>query len=258
MSRARQYTERQGSLLDDPDPVVCPLRAKPAIAGDGGIVSSFTNASIMNASRRSSRFSTPLRPSGPGKMMKATSSNGIHRDTALDWLELGNSPVPPRLDGSKAPHRRYPDRRSRTVRGHGLPTRRSPPAGTTSKRGTGGDCTGNGVACGYGGLELFEFDDRATYEAFKGAAAAVGLGDLVERIEAGYLEETPGGGRPLVLRLRRDPGIQQAGGAAIPGRAAQAKDADRDEGSGRLRDRRPELREGPSDRRSLPALAGPG
>src|SRR5262249_5183656 len=56
--------------------------------------------------------------------------------------------------------------------------------------------TGLGAVCGRvsGGLELLEFDDRPTYEVFKESAAAVGLGELVERIEAGYLEETPGGG----------------------------------------------------------------
>jgi putative DNA primase/helicase len=45
-----------------------------------------------------------------------------------------------------------------------------------------------------GNLELIDFDDRETYEAFTQAAAALGLDELVERVEAGYLEETPSGG----------------------------------------------------------------
>jgi hypothetical protein len=57
------------------------------------------------------------------------------------------------------------------------------------------------VCGGPGGLEPFEFDDRAVYEAYKAAAIAMGLGDLVERIEAGYLEDTPGGGIHWMYRL---------------------------------------------------------
>lgn len=56
--------------------------------------------------------------------------------------------------------------------------------------------TGIGFVCGAvsGNLEMFEFDDRPTYDVFKERAALAGLGDLVARIEAGYLEDTPGGG----------------------------------------------------------------
>ncbi|HYW09829.1 MAG TPA: bifunctional DNA primase/polymerase [Longimicrobium sp.] len=45
-----------------------------------------------------------------------------------------------------------------------------------------------------GNLEVFEFDDRAVYEQFVAAARASGLGDLIDRIVAGYEEETPNGG----------------------------------------------------------------
>lgn len=44
------------------------------------------------------------------------------------------------------------------------------------------------------GLECTEFDDRAAYVAYKEAAISAGLGELVERIEAGYSEESPSGG----------------------------------------------------------------
>src|SRR5215211_3874271 len=56
--------------------------------------------------------------------------------------------------------------------------------------------TGIGLICGAvsGHLELFEFDDRATYERFLTLAEEAGLGPLVARIRAGYEEQTPGGG----------------------------------------------------------------
>ena len=57
---------------------------------------------------------------------------------------------------------------------------------------------------------------RATYEAFKRAAEAAGLGDLVERVEAGYLEETPGDGiHWLYLTDEVRGNIQQVDQAAV-------------------------------------------
>jgi hypothetical protein len=123
---------------------------------------------------------------------KKTGRNGsaIHLDTALNWLDMGFSPLPPRNDGSKAP--------LADVKVDGewtwSPYQVAPADRAHVESWYRGRQTGNGVATGVGGLELFEFDDRATYEAFKAAAIAIGLGDLVERIEAGYLETTPGGG----------------------------------------------------------------
>jgi hypothetical protein len=115
-----------------------------------------------------------------------------HLDTALNWLDCGFSPLPPKEDGSKAP---LADIEKTDGSGSTWSPYQEAPADRAhveswycERR------TGNGVATGVGGLELFEFDDRAAYQAFKAAAAAVGLADLVERIESGYLEETPGGG----------------------------------------------------------------
>ena len=55
--------------------------------------------------------------------------------------------------------------------------------------------TGIGVVLGdtSGGLELLEFDDVLAYRHFTSIADKAGIGDLVERIEAGYLEESPNG-----------------------------------------------------------------
>lgn len=55
--------------------------------------------------------------------------------------------------------------------------------------------TGVGAVCGKvsGNLEALDFDDRQAYEDFKSACVAAGLGELVERIEQGYLEYSPKG-----------------------------------------------------------------
>lgn len=53
--------------------------------------------------------------------------------------------------------------------------------------------SGIGFVCGAisGNLEVLDFDDRPTYEAYKKAASAAGLGDLVAKVETGYCEATP-------------------------------------------------------------------
>ncbi len=52
-----------------------------------------------------------------------------------------------------------------------------------------------------GNVMCLDFDDESTYTLFHDMAESLGLGDLVERIEAGYLERTPGGGRHWLYRL---------------------------------------------------------
>jgi hypothetical protein len=119
-------------------------------------------------------------PTGQPKL-----NGNIHLDVALKALELGLSPLPPAEDGSKEPLGHL----ARWKRFQTEPATRHQ-VFKWYEHGR----TGNGLATGYGNLECLEFDDRATYEAFKAAAIAMGLADLVEQIEAGYLEETPGGG----------------------------------------------------------------
>ncbi|MBV8610366.1 MAG: DUF927 domain-containing protein, partial [Singulisphaera sp.] len=52
-----------------------------------------------------------------------------------------------------------------------------------------------------GFLECFEFDANGeVYQEFKAAAEALGLGDLIRRIEAGYLERSPSGGMHWLWR----------------------------------------------------------
>jgi putative DNA primase/helicase len=53
-----------------------------------------------------------------------------------------------------------------------------------------------GIVCGTisGNLEVLDFDDRGTYLVFKEVALASGLGELIDRIESGFLEEPPSKG----------------------------------------------------------------
>jgi putative DNA primase/helicase len=91
-------------------------------------------------------------------------------------------------------------------------------------------CTGVGFVCGAisRGLELFEFDDRETYDRFREAAAGCGLGDLVGRLEGGYLEETPGGGVHWFYRCAEVRGNTKL--ARRPGKPAQVLIETRGEG----------------------------
>lgn len=102
---------------------------------------------------------------------------------ALAAREATLSVVPPRADGSKRPISTWKKFQ------HSLPS----PAQIDQWYAN--ECTGIGYVTGAvsGNLELFEFDDPATYEAFKRAADAVNLGALLQRIEAGYFEQTPNG-----------------------------------------------------------------
>jgi hypothetical protein len=95
----------------------------------------------------------------------------------------GLSVVPPREDGSKRPigaWKAYQHVRASVDQLHAWY----------------GPCTGLGLVTGRvsGNLEVLEFDERAIYERFVAHARQTGLGDLVDRIEQGYLSDTPGGG----------------------------------------------------------------
>lgn len=102
---------------------------------------------------------------------------------ALSAHEAGLCVLPPKQNGSKAPivaWTEYQDRRS---------TPDEIRKWYSSQR------TGIGVVLGgaSGNLELLEFDDLASYGDFKALAGAAGMTALVDKIEAGYLEESPNG-----------------------------------------------------------------
>ena len=110
----------------------------------------------------------------------STATSNFH--PALAALSTGLCPVPPRMDGSKAPigawkkYQHFPPDEAQIRRWYAA-----------------ADQTGYGLITGKvsGNLELLEFDCIHSYHSFKAAADATGLGDLVARIENGYSERTP-------------------------------------------------------------------
>jgi putative DNA primase/helicase len=104
-------------------------------------------------------------------------------------LAAGISVVPPKEDGTKRPDgqwKRYQVDRASADQLELWYQSRQPKTGL-------GFVTGS-VS---GGLELFELD-ADFYSEFRATADAVGLGPLLDRIEAGYLERSPGGGWHLL------------------------------------------------------------
>ena len=92
--------------------------------------------------------------------------------------------IPPREDGSKAPMEAWTRYQSE----------RPSPATIKVWYGKGREGIGTITGKVSGNLEMFEFDDYNTYVEFMEAAKQTGLGALVERIESGYSEKTPGDG----------------------------------------------------------------
>jgi hypothetical protein len=118
-------------------------------------------------------------------------------EAALLAVDLGLSVVPPMQDGTKRPYadvQVYDEGRAK-YRWTWDPYQTTP-ATREHVLGwyQGGNRTGIGVACGVKDLELFEFDDESTYREFKHVAVELGLDELVEWVESGYLERSPGGG----------------------------------------------------------------
>lgn len=106
-------------------------------------------------------------------------------DYALAAHAAGLCVLPPREDGTKAP-----DTDSWKARQAVLSTRQEIDDWYAAGRRSGIGYVTGAVS---GNLELFDFDDRDSYETFIALARAAGYGDLVERIETGYLETSPAG-----------------------------------------------------------------
>lgn len=105
------------------------------------------------------------------------------RRAALVAYKAGLCVVPPREDGSKRPQGQWE---------HWQTERPS----AEQMRSWYGPCTGMGLVCGAvsGSLEMFEFEKQHTYQVYCDTGEAIGLGELIERVAAGYCERTPGGG----------------------------------------------------------------
>lgn len=115
------------------------------------------------------------------------------RTSALVAAAAGIVVLPATPDGSKTP-------RTQGWRGYQL----TPPTDTELEEWfVNADQEGMGFICGEvsGGLEMTEFEDEATHAAFIAFAQESGLGDIVDRIRAGYEERTPGGGTHWFYRI---------------------------------------------------------
>jgi putative DNA primase/helicase len=141
------------------------------------------------------------------------------RRVVLAAYDQGLCPVPPRPDGSKAPIGDWG--RYQRVR----PTRQQVEAWY-------GGHTGVGLVCGEisGNLECLEFDDPRVYEGYKELAQALGLGDLVKRIEVGYLEQWPSGGVHWLYRCTEISGNSKLAGQPDGDRSAKVLIETRGEG----------------------------
>lgn len=117
------------------------------------------------------------------------------RQAALDAFAAGLSVLPPKEDGSKAPSGQWKqcqlERASiQTIYGW-YGTERKPLR------------SGCGLVCGAvsGNLECFEFDAGGRlYEAYKARMRQLGHGDLIDKLDAGYLERSPSGGYHWLYR----------------------------------------------------------
>lgn len=112
-------------------------------------------------------------------------------DEALEAVAAGISVVPPLQDGTKVPAADWKFFQNNIAT-----------QGRLRRWFSDGRRTGFGVVTGKisGNLECLDFDDFSKYELWRDTCESVGLLATIERIEAGYLEATPSGGRHLLYR----------------------------------------------------------
>jgi hypothetical protein len=121
-------------------------------------------------------------------------------DAALTAHAAGLCVVPPREDGSKGPLGSWKEFQARR------------PSRTEIERWYATGRSGIGLVCGAvsGGLEMLEFEGRAVAEGladqYRVLAEAAGLGDVLRRVQGGYVERTPSGGFHLLYRVPRPNG----------------------------------------------------
>jgi hypothetical protein len=146
------------------------------------------------------------------------SPSPIHRE-ALAAHEACLSIVPPKQDGTKAPievWKKYQQDRAELDQLDRWYSNGCTGLGAVTGRVSGGVTLAGGEVAG--GLEVLEFDDRETYERFRAAAARAGLNGLVDRIEDGYLEESPSGGIHWPYRCAEIAGNTKLARRPDPGR----------------------------------------
>ena len=102
---------------------------------------------------------------------------------ALAHYDAGLNVCPPREDGSKHPD--LPEWKQFQAQ---RPPRERVEAMYRTERAGIGWLTG----VGSGNLEVLDFDDRATFNAYRARAAEWNFAELIERVATGYSSETPG------------------------------------------------------------------
>jgi hypothetical protein len=112
-------------------------------------------------------------------------------ETALAALQAGLCVFPCTEDGEKKPYRDWAEYQKR---------RSSPDEVKDWYAGDRRSGLGYIMGAVSEKAECLDFDEDSVYRAFVDLAKAAGLADVVERVEAGYLEETPSGGRHWVYR----------------------------------------------------------
>src|SRR5215204_1288997 len=126
-------------------------------------------------------------------------------EAALAGDAVGLSMFPPKQDGSKKPDAitwtayHTPDPETGEIK-------RETPETLRSMYTNGRSGVGAFMGRVSNDVELFEFDDHATYGEFLPAAEEAGLADLVARIRNGYEEETPRGGIHWLIRCAETSG----------------------------------------------------
>ncbi len=88
-----------------------------------------------------------------------------------------------------------------------------------------GQRSGMGMVAGAGSgyRECWDFDELDTYQTFVDTAESCGLGDLVQRLRAGYEDETPGGGRRWIVGYPSSVEWKDCTLARRPGREGEPK-----------------------------------
>jgi hypothetical protein len=114
-------------------------------------------------------------------------------DAAREAIEAGLCVIPPAEDGSKRP---LPNDSGKWDAYKSFrPTEKELGSWYPGR-------TGLGVVTGIVSrrVECWDFDDRDTYQSFLASANKCDLGEIVDRIEAGYCDDTPGGGVRWLVR----------------------------------------------------------
>ena len=105
----------------------------------------------------------------------------------MQWRGLGSSPVPVRVDGSKAPDSTWKAYEQQA-------------ASVAEIDGWFGPKRGLGVVTGFGGVELLEFEREVEWVTWCRLMVSAGLADELRALCGGYLARSGGGGYHLIFR----------------------------------------------------------